>query len=142
MNYLVPLKKTGFANSDEAKAHFAGKVGRDPEPDELSTLMEKNPILDYGDVLKQIVKSPAPVTPNGPGGFDEDTMRKAVSVMNAIDDAKAGEATAFQVSEDTYRWLRGKVLTFRYAMAHQSILEFMEDIRNAPRAAEASERKQ
>jgi hypothetical protein len=102
-------------------------------PQELNEIVRQewllNPYIDFGETLCMVALNP-PAT-----GFDEQDMRRAVELRSRAEAAtKSTPAlTSVLLPTELYAWLCGRLVAFRWGVAHANVLAFLDAVKGATR---------
>lgn len=81
--------------------------------------------LDYHSQLLACVRAPM-----GERGMDIEEMRKSIRVMDVLEKSESGKW--IDLEDADYEHLKQKVGAMRWTMAHRFIVQFVDDVNNAP----------
>ena len=95
--------------------------------------MDDGEPFDYKEIMGNIVRQP-----NDPTiGITIEEIRKSVRILDALD---VSEKT-LELEDADYNTLKKKVKTYKWALAHRSIIIFVDDINNAQEVKKEKEVK-
>jgi hypothetical protein len=89
----------------------------------LRILGKKENGFDYKLLIKNILSVPV----NPQVGLTVDEIRKAVRIMDLIDKSK----DKLELEDADYDYLKNRIETNKFAIAHKDIIEFVDDILEA-----------
>jgi hypothetical protein len=105
---------------------------------EVTTRKGDNVRLNYAQQIELITGEAMDSASGQRQGFDRDTNRKALRILDALDEQKGGGVLALEDAD--HQFLVARVNQFIWPFADRAFEEFCEAIENAaskPRAAEA-----
>ena len=79
--------------------------------------------LDYKLQIKQIITMPV----QSQSGISVEDLRRCIRVLDALE--KAGDT--LDLEDADFEFLKGRILSAKFAFAHPAILQFVDDVTGA-----------
>lgn len=93
---------------------------------ELSTYdQSSNGSVSYAELLLGVLRA------NQPGGFSADELLEVLAVADEVKTAADGGRDAVLLEDAQYAVLAARVNSFRFAVAHEAVGQFIRDVREA-----------